>query len=457
MLDELGIRGVRVHEVLGLDEEMLSSLPRPVHALIFLFRYEATEETQLETECPDHIWFANQLPDHACASVALVNIVNNIKGLKMGSELREFKASTASMNPMQRGDAIDRFDFVRNIHNSFARESDLLNADLLAKDQADRQRKKNSAAKNRKAKEVKQNGNDIGPDGAAGTSFKPARSSRRARRATMSAHETSYETVRPPHAESEAVPYSPGRKEVKPAASRRSARKPKPRKDMKQFTEDTSTFEESAYHFVAYMPIDGHMWKLDGLDKFPHDMGTYGDENANADWLTVAQPHLQAQMAMYSTASIDFNLMAIVHDPAITQRAELVLNIRLLQICESRLDLVYEDWRSMDDTIVGPPPLTSFSLELGITPVDLSTVSVPAQTEGDIAKDDNLLSLLERRNTLVSAQSAMCVALMAMQQGHRDDEETAKHQRHDYSAFVRSWLNQLAEHELLTELVDAHA
>ena len=57
----------------------------------------------------------------ACASVALLNIVNNIPGLALGDHLQSFRDFTADLNPVMRGEAIANFEFVKEIHNSFAR------------------------------------------------------------------------------------------------------------------------------------------------------------------------------------------------------------------------------------------------------------------------------------------------------------------------------------------------
>ena len=63
----------------------------------------------------------NQTSSNACASVALLNIVNNIPNIELGDHLRGFKDFTSDFSPALRGDAIANFDFVKQIHNSFAR------------------------------------------------------------------------------------------------------------------------------------------------------------------------------------------------------------------------------------------------------------------------------------------------------------------------------------------------
>ena len=59
--------------------------------------------------------------NNACASVALLNIVNNVPDIELGENLLAFKNFTASFSPALRGDAIGNFNFVRGIHNSFVR------------------------------------------------------------------------------------------------------------------------------------------------------------------------------------------------------------------------------------------------------------------------------------------------------------------------------------------------
>ena len=107
MLKDMGVRGVKVNEVYSMDDNDMAMLPQPVHALIFLFRYQGTDKTKLETECPKQVWYAEQVPDFACATFALLNIINNIPGLEMGQQLRAFKQRTQDMTPRLRGDAID--------------------------------------------------------------------------------------------------------------------------------------------------------------------------------------------------------------------------------------------------------------------------------------------------------------------------------------------------------------
>jgi len=65
------------------------------------------------------------------------------------------------------------------------------------------------------------------------------------------------------------------------------------------------------FHFVAYVPIDGRIYELDGLQEGPLDHGKIPD---GADWLDHVRPVIEQRMAKYQTGEIHFNLMAVIQD-----------------------------------------------------------------------------------------------------------------------------------------------
>lgn len=155
MLKDLRVHGLKVVDVYSLEDTELAMLAKPVHALIFLFRYRETDRNTLEKTCPKDVWYAEQVPEYACGTVALMNIVNNIPGLQMGKELTEFKTRTEEMSPYKRGKAIDGHDYIRRIHNSFAPDSELLEADLAAQEKHAEKLKRQATAKAQATKAAK--------------------------------------------------------------------------------------------------------------------------------------------------------------------------------------------------------------------------------------------------------------------------------------------------------------
>jgi len=68
------------------------------------------------------------------------------------------------------------------------------------------------------------------------------------------------------------------------------------------------TGDEDLFHFIAYMPVNGQLYELDGLKKGPisHGACTAGD------WMAKACPVIQARIERYASSELRFNLMAIV-------------------------------------------------------------------------------------------------------------------------------------------------
>ena len=71
-----------------------------------------------------------------------------------------------------------------------------------------------------------------------------------------------------------------------------------------------------AFHFVAYVPVNGTVYELDGLQKGPIVIGQVADDG---DWLSTAQQAIQERM----TDSVKFNLMAVTADPRVAWRQQL--------------------------------------------------------------------------------------------------------------------------------------
>ncbi|KAG0357144.1 ubiquitin carboxyl-terminal hydrolase, partial [Mortierella sp. AD032] len=68
--------------------------------------------------------------------------------------------------------------------------------------------------------------------------------------------------------------------------------------------------KEDLFHFIAYTPINGCLYELDGLQEGPRN---HGPAEGDA-WLEKVGPIIQERMARYEGGEIRFNLMAVVDD-----------------------------------------------------------------------------------------------------------------------------------------------
>ncbi|XPS91407.1 Ubiquitinyl hydrolase 1 [Ascochyta lentis] len=130
ILRDMGIQGVNVREVFAMEPWFLETLPQPTYGLILLYRYRDNGSSDQSTETSHPLWFANQLPaQNSCATLAMINIIMNSADVEIGDHLQQFKDFTKDFTPYQRGEALASFDFVKKIHNSFAKKMDMLEAD----------------------------------------------------------------------------------------------------------------------------------------------------------------------------------------------------------------------------------------------------------------------------------------------------------------------------------------
>lgn len=157
ILREMGVQDITVREVFTMDPFYLQeSLPQPIYGLILVFQYREFGKADQPAECPSDVWFANQLPaQNSCATLAMINILMNSAEVGIGEHLDQFKDFTRSLTPFQRGETLASFDFVKKIHNSFAKEMDILECDKHISHKVNKSRllaKKNTETTKKKGK-----------------------------------------------------------------------------------------------------------------------------------------------------------------------------------------------------------------------------------------------------------------------------------------------------------------
>ncbi|CCL99849.1 uncharacterized protein FIBRA_01873 [Fibroporia radiculosa] len=120
LLKSLGVPLV-VDDLYSLDSASLADL-QPLHAFIFLFKWVGSSsepaDGQYDPDFPG--FFAHQVVNNACATLAVMNAIGNIPGLQMGSQLSDLMSFTTGMDPQTRGMAITSSDWLREAHNALS-------------------------------------------------------------------------------------------------------------------------------------------------------------------------------------------------------------------------------------------------------------------------------------------------------------------------------------------------
>jgi hypothetical protein len=125
--------------------------------------------------------------------------------------------------------------------------------------------------------------------------------------------------------------------------------------------------EDEAFHFIAYVPVNGVLWELDGLRRQPVRLGCnlliqlIVGECKDGKWLPLATPRIQKRIERYScivrsynrysAEEIRFNLLAIARRPLPVLKSQLY-NLTLLRTeIESRLDNLPPDDAVVTDSV----------------------------------------------------------------------------------------------------------
>jgi len=127
LIKDFGVTGVEVEEICTLEKESFERL-KPVHGLIFLFKYVGDQGkldgTLLDDGLNNKVFFARQVINNACATQAIISILLNTKhkDVTLGGTLQDFKDFTQSFDSNMKGLALSNSKLIRQVHNSFSRQ-----------------------------------------------------------------------------------------------------------------------------------------------------------------------------------------------------------------------------------------------------------------------------------------------------------------------------------------------
>eukprot|EP01135_Chromosphaera_perkinsii_P004201 Nk52_evm20s271 gene=Nk52_evmTU20s271 len=116
--------------------------------------------------------------------------------------------------------------------------------------------------------------------------------------------------------------------------------------------------DEDVFHFIAYVPIGGRLYELDGLKAGPIDLGPYDASSGNCDWLTKITPVIQSRMEKYCRSEVHFNLMGLIDDQVdkwrrVIERKETELKEKLEEEKAAGLDVQAELKAEIQDLKTG--------------------------------------------------------------------------------------------------------
>lgn len=181
--------------------------------------------------------------------------------------------------------------------------------------------------------------------------------------------------------------------------------------------------DDEAFHFIAYVPVNGVVYELDGLKRGPVSLGSYD----GTDWLPLTKTVVQERINRYLDTELRFTLLGLVGNITnglMAQRTPLFSRICAM---ENKLALL--------NSGPAPHPTVAEDPEL---PSDTEILqAVLAHSRQELAQLD---SQLEYEST--------------KRQRYKADNQR---RRHNYVPFIFSMLKTLASTGKLEELVEKSA
>jgi len=119
LIRKLGIQGIEVEEIYDIQSTLDQLKPKGL-ILCFVWSHDKHHPNDFLDPAAQNVWYANQVIDDACASLAILNVLFNCPGVNLGEELSAFKAETSEMSPIMKGLAISNLHSLRAAQNSLA-------------------------------------------------------------------------------------------------------------------------------------------------------------------------------------------------------------------------------------------------------------------------------------------------------------------------------------------------
>lgn len=119
--------------------------------------------------------------------------------------------------------------------------------------------------------------------------------------------------------------------------------------------------EAPCFHFIAFVPVEGKVWKLDGLERQPQNLGkdllpcircksysgvTFAGNIETSDWIFHVKPELQDRMARYEDGQTEFSILGLVKAPLDGVISQLAQNVKNIGALGEKLNSVRPGWKN---------------------------------------------------------------------------------------------------------------
>jgi len=187
-----------------------------------------------------------------------------------------------------------------------------------------------------------------------------------------------------------------------------------------ELEERRATKDDDVFHFIAYVPFNGKLYELDGIQGGPIELADVDEET----WLPIAREEINKRIASYEAKEVRFNLLAVTGD--LKKKYEDQIN--LIKLKTSYLSVVLGK------------PLEDEEVEGELTDEQIDSLPTENEPQEKLLEDlkTELIDLEARKNEEVVKR----------------EKWTKENQRrkHNYVPLVLEMLKIMSEKKMISEL-----
>ena len=203
--------------------------------------------------------------------------------------------------------------------------------------------------------------------------------------------------------------------------------------------------ENAGFHFIAFVPIDSQIWKLDGLERQPQKICRI----VNDDWIRQVKPQIESRMAEYEEGHIEFSILSLVKEPLSGLLSDLAQNAKSLSALSnselaseesfiSAINPAFDEIRLVSELNLCLPDAA-----FGVTRdmIDQAVI-LPGVQDAIRSQDISIITQLWKELTI--AQASLKTSIGEERLSNQLDQERAEGRRWDYGPAVHDLVSFLA-------------
>ncbi|ODA83386.1 hypothetical protein RJ55_01900 [Drechmeria coniospora] len=239
---------------------------------------------------------------------------------------------------------------------------------------------------------------------------------------------------------------------VKPAKKRPTTAK-KRKKRQSQATSKGKPEADYGFHFIAYVPANGHVWELDGMRTKPRRVGPID----SVDWTTTAGIRIQERIQQYDGTQNEFSLLALCRSPLVVLRARIATALAELGHFQDQIhgNAMFAELVPLLEGVLdlqNPVELGEFGLQES----DIVEAEVPVSRKMEIWQPGRTMEEAYAMHEELTSVAKSALAKYRQETfALVDDKERVHGRRRDYTPVLYHWMKKLAEKGVLEDVIKA--